>query len=260
MRRDDDNPGDLQTETVDGDDILSFICGEVDEDDVPQSLVQLVDVCQEADVPCHYLEIICDLILTSNCFEGSSGARCFSSISESNTITRFLVKIFLHCTLDFDLVLLILDDIANFDQMSWKFVELLYEHAHNLMIIATSMPMTGQEGTNMDPDFWEHLHDEGIESGQFREMRLSPMQQSDVEQLIAHSLGKKESEIDPKISRDVYVQSGGMPHLASEILEKMCKNGGIGNLESGSSTPSQIPDELEVSLLSVDLFDAGNDV
>ena len=66
-------------------------------------------------------------------------------------------------------------------------------------------------------------------------MKLSPMPLSDVEALIADSLGRKTSEIDPRISHEVFLQSGGMPHLASEILENLCKNVMIDRWDEGNS-------------------------
>lgn len=213
-------------EVVDCDQITALLNGEIVHSDVPRSLVDLVGVCQDAKIPHQYIEIIGRLILTRNRADVIEGPKNASHVLMLNTIAQYIVKVFLQCTISFDLVVLALDDVLNMDEMSWKVIELLYHHSLNLMIIGTTRPVD-EESLKIDKEFWRLLHDKGVESKQFTEIRLSPMMQSDVEQLIAASLGRNGDEIDPRISRDVYNQSGGMPNLASEILENFYTNNEI---------------------------------
>jgi predicted ATPase len=153
-----------------------------------------------------------------------------------NSIAQYLVKAFLQCTIACDLVVLAIDDVSQMDTMSWNVVELLHKNAQNLMIVGTTRPLTQKQRIHASPHWWESLHNMDKSNKEFVEMELSPMNHSDVEALIASRLGRMGSEIDPRISHEVFVQSGGMPLLASEILENLYKKEMQDKWENGSAS------------------------
>ena len=78
-------------------------------------------------------------------------------MSEWNAIARHLVAAFLHCTGEYGLVLLSLDDVSGMDEMSWKILQRLYERASNLLVIATAR---NEFDLNINGDFWADLNEE----------------------------------------------------------------------------------------------------
>ena len=200
-----------------------------------ESLSVFVRICESAEIPVQYIDIMARLIVTRSRADPvvEDDISSASNAMMMNSIAQYLAKAFLQCTIACDMVVLALDDVSQMDSMSWKVVELLYSHSQNLMIIGTTRPMTQNQAMHADPEWWESLHNVDNKDKKFVEMELCPMHLSDVEALIANSLGRRESEIDPRISREVYVQSGGMPNLASEILENLYKRDMVDRYENG---------------------------
>jgi hypothetical protein len=208
---------------IDNEQIEAYLYGAATEADVDVSLVNLVRICRLDDVPLRYVEIICRLVLTRNRTDIVHGKNGASDAKELEAITRFIASAFLRCTLFFDLVIIALDDVSNMDEMSWFLIELVYGHAQNLMVIGTARTVT-QEEMHVTGKFWAGLHKDGANQKNFIKIELPPMDQGDIELLICRSLDRQEIDIDPNISREVFVQSGGMPNLASELVDQIFEN------------------------------------
>ena len=228
---------DQEGSTKGSDDSSSGIMNGSLNSDANQSLADFVRTCEIADIPAVYIDLIARLIVTPNRSDPLVEDDVFSSTYSTamNSIAHYLVTAFLQCTIACDLVVLALDDVAQMDSMSWKVVQLLLAHSQNLMIIGTKRPMSQNQEMKANPDWWQSLHRTEETDNTFREIELSPLQLSDVEALVANSFDRKDIQIDPRISRDVFVQSGGMPHLASEIIENLYKVNMVEKYENGST-------------------------
>lgn len=186
--------------------------GETMHSENSHSMLHLVQILEVAEIPEQFIEILGKLILTRNRADVADGHTNSSYMAMMNSIAQYIVKAFLHCTIGFDLVLLVLDDISNMDEMSWRVIELIYLHSHNTLIIGTQCE---SDELKVDEQFWERLHSEGQSSQQFIELPLSPIE---VEQLIANSLEQKRDKIDSSLSHAAFVQPE-VSNLASTKLD-----------------------------------------
>jgi tetratricopeptide (TPR) repeat protein len=208
------------TEIIGNDDIVAWLQGDLSQEDASESLLHLVEICEMVEIPDQFIEILGKLVLTRNRADVVDGPNNAAHVIMLNKIASYTVKAFLNCTVSFDLVVLALDDVANMDEMSWKIVELLYHHSQNMLIVSTTRPVENGD-LKASVEFWENLHGEALDLGHFKELSLEPMKQSDVKQLVAKRLGHRESDVDPQISHEVFVKSGGMPNIASEIIAQL---------------------------------------
>lgn len=204
-------------EIVDADEIAQLLQGTLAQEDAPESLLHLVQICEMVDIPDHFIEILGKLVLTRNRADVVDSPNNPLHMLKLNQIASYVVNAFLNCTVSFDLVILALDEVANMDEMSWKIVELLFNNSQNMLILATTKHMD-QAVMKASEDFWTQLHVEGVDSGHFKEISLDAIPQSDVEQLVANRLGQREREADPQVSRDVFMESGELPNITSELV------------------------------------------
>jgi hypothetical protein len=206
---------------ADGDLDKIFESGQIDEyvygrkltSPAPRALERLVEICRQAYVPKSYTSIICQLIL-ARIDEGTGWMRN----SSTGTVSRFLLRVFLRCTSIYGMTIVALDNISYMDELSWKLVELIYDHSPRTIILGTSRPITSQQ-TNIDGDFWVRLN-KCEYSERFLHVGLLPMHKSDVKSLIANKLGVEISQVDSEMATEVFVKSGGMPWLALELSPK----------------------------------------
>lgn len=145
-------------------------------------------------------------------------------------LARSLVAILLRSTVSVDLVLLGIDDIALMDEMSWKVLQLWFDHACNLVIIGTSKHLNCKD-INIAPDFYEYLFSAGLLLNRFLHVELPPMSEGDVQRLVDVTKGSTDSTGAKGLRRpemgfahEVYVQSGGNPRLAATIVERVARN------------------------------------
>ena len=174
-------------------------------------LSQLTRICSEARIPARFVEIICGLVMMHSWTNASD--------KEKDATTRYLANIFLRLVLNFDLVVLAIDDISSMDVLSWQVLQHLYGYAHNLLVIGSSRPVVWEE-QDIDKDFIEHLNTSGKSNDKFHSMALSPLSQPEVDQLVSKFLGTPVAEVDEKILLDVYNNSFGIPSMAMSILKK----------------------------------------
>ena len=183
-----------------------------------QLYVSLLQICLEAKIPMQYIEMFGGLIFTTKLSDIGTWSDKNRKMTEWNCIARYLVSAFLHCTGDYNMVLLALDDVSGMDEMSWKILQKLYERATNLLVLTTAR---NEFDLNINQEFWEDLNDEGIEEGRFQHLRISPMNEGDIQQLAYKRLSKTMSEVDDTIGHTVHRQSRGNPLLACEVLDVM---------------------------------------
>jgi predicted ATPase len=168
-----------------------------------------------------YIEMFGGLIFSTKLSDIGTWSDRSRKMSEWNAIARHLVTAVLHCTADFPLVLLALDDVSGMDEMSWKILQRLYQRANNLLVITTAR---NEFDLNINAEFWADLNEEGIESGRFRHLRMAPMKLEDVGLLACKRLGMLACDLDETLSKTVSCQSAGNPLLACEILDIMYRD------------------------------------
>lgn len=139
-------------------------------------------------------------------------------MSEWNSIATHLVTAFIHCTAEYGLVVMALDNVSGCDEMSWKILSKLYQRASNLLVVGTAR---NEFDLNINADFWGDLNEEGIDSGRFKHLRMQPMILEDISKLACKRLGKTSAELDDSLCKTVCAQSRGNPLLACEILDVM---------------------------------------
>jgi predicted ATPase len=170
-------------------------------------------------------------------------------------IAKSIVSMFLQATVDFDILILGIDDLSLMDEVSWKVLQLLFEHACNVMIIGTSRPTTCK-AINIDPGFWNYLFSEAVYIGRFMHIDLLPLRENDVRRLIIHYLENSEEEADNNSNRDekkncseivgeqfsheIYLQSGGNPRLVAGMIEKYASIALEGNQSLCASADAEI--------------------
>jgi len=183
--------------------------------------VALLQICLEVKIPMQYIEMFGGLIFSTKLADIGTWADRSRKMSEWNSIASYLVAAFIHCTAEYGIILLSLDDVSGMDEMSWKILQRLYEKASNLLVIGTTRT---EFDLNINADFWADLNEEGIDSGRFRHLRMKPMILDDVSQLACKLLGTDASELDEAIPKTVSCQSQGNPLLAREIIGVMYTN------------------------------------
>ena len=175
-------------------------------------LCQLTKICCEAKIPARFVDIICGLVV--------SGSWVNANDQEKDATTRYLANIFLRMVLNFDVVLLAIDEISSMDQLSWEVLTHLYGYAHNLLVLGSSRPVDWKEQDIGDTDFINHLNTVGTSKGKFSSIVLQPLLRPEVDQLVAKYLGTPTNDVDEKIFQEVYNHSFGVPSMAMSILKK----------------------------------------
>lgn len=207
-------------ELVDADEIVELLQGTLSQEDAPESLLHLVQICEMVEIPDHFIEIIGKLVLTRNRADVVDAPNNPSHKLKLHQIANYIVNAFLNCTVSFDLVMLALDEAAYMDEMSWQIVELLYKNSQNMLILATTKSLD-EELFKASADFWAQINGEELNPGQVMEISLEAITQSDVEQLVANGFGHRERDADQQTSCDAFTQLEEMPNTASDFVAQM---------------------------------------
>lgn len=198
--------------------------------------VALLQGCMEAGINMMFVEVLAGLIFSNRLSDIGTWSDRGQKMSEWNQIANFIVTAYIHCTKSFDLVLWALDDISGLDEMSWKILQQVHRRSKNLMVIATAR---NEFDLNINGEFWAELNEYGIESGEFRHLRLAPMDEDEIAHLACKRLNRKVSELGDSIGRTVWAQSRGNPLLACQILEALYK-------DNTSTTSALVSSEADV--------------
>lgn len=180
--------------------------------------MQILGACRDAEVPDVSIRSICHLLLTQSWPTKADETERQALI---NDVARSIVAILLQSTIHLDFIAWAIDDIPHADRLSWKVIELLHNYSCNFMLLMASRPMAGSD-MNIELQFWEFLNDKGKEDGSFLHLELSPMTQDDVDVLVKNYAADKEWHASVELSdiaKEIFVQSGGIPHLAAQMLE-----------------------------------------
>ena len=197
------------------------------------TLDQFSYLIKELGAPDRFLEVVNHLI-------GHSKGQGVDENKEKekvlmDDIMDFISEAFLRCTCHADLIVFAIDDVQYMDKMSWKVVRRIFETGKNVLIFCGSRPLDSYKPI-IESDFWKDLVERFKGENRFFETELGPLEQHDITELMSKCLSCQPTEIDEGLCNEVFKQSGGMPHFASELLtrlkeENLCKrleNGKIG--------------------------------
>ena len=217
--------------------------------------LQVLGACRDAEVPESYIRSICSLLIARS---WPSEADEASREVQMKEVARYMVTILLQSTIHLDFVVWAVDDIPHADRLSWKVLELLQQYSCNFMLLMGSRPVVGSD-MNVDLQFWEHLHGEGRQDGTFLPLELKAMTKDDLGLLVKRYAAKDDWHASTELStvtKEVFVQSGGVPNLAAQILDK--KSSRI----TGKSElkPRKSPVNNKVSLYAVFLVPYGRNL
>ena len=179
--------------------------------DIIQSL------CRELDVSPsfvdHILQSLLGLEKTTNSAKTSK-----SRAPSSRVLISFMVRAFKRCTQEARLVVVALDGLDEADEFSWKAIREIYETTHNVLFIGTMLPEDSRT-LKVEKDFWEDLQGKHKRDGRFVALGLEPLTRDEITLMIMKSLGLRQKEVRGDALDGISIQSGGLPHFVSEILE-----------------------------------------
>jgi len=190
---------------------------------------RLLFLAKEVEAPPEFLEIARHILGIRD--QNNENVKKTQS-TNLEAIVHVMARAFLRCTNHAHLVVLVLDDIHLLDELSWKFLKVLFKLKHNLLILCASRPLKSHK-IEVDSAFWNQLHEEYTRQLRFSEMHLTGLTENDIQNLISKKLGVRVGEIDRGFCIDLHAKSGGMPHFACQMLETIKKNDIFSILENG---------------------------
>jgi hypothetical protein len=111
-----------------------------------------------------------------------------------------------------------LDGLHEADEYSWKAIREIYETTQNVLFIGTCLPEEFRT-MKVDQEFWGDLTNIHKRVGRFITIGLEPLSRDEITLMIMKSLGLREKEVKGDVLDGITIQSGGLPHFVSEILE-----------------------------------------
>ena len=85
----------------------------------------------------------------------------------------------------------------------------------------------------IEKTFWSKLKGQHTAEKRSHFSELEPLKQCDITEMISRCYGCTPIEIDGTLSKDVFVQSGGMPYSMSEILANVSRKNSREQFENG---------------------------
>lgn len=171
-------------------------------------------ICEELKAPPEFIEVVGRRLLGIR-DRNLSNTPLAVGTPKLDKIVDFLADAFIRCTDHADLALLVLDDVQDMDEMSWKVVRAICEKGENVLVLCGSRPPSTHP-LAIDPGFWAELRDSFQKKERFVEIDLQPLSEYEVRDLIAVNLSFQSNEIDSSFWRNIFTTSGGMPHYLSK--------------------------------------------
>ena len=205
--------------------------------------LHVLGACRDAEVPDAYILSICSLLIAQAWHNQDTAA---SREEEMKEVARYMVTVLLQSTIHLDFVVWAVDDIPHADRLSWKVLALVQQYSCNFMLLMGSRPVVGTD-MSIDLQFWDHLHDAGRQDGTFLPLELKAMTKDEVGLLVKRVAVKDDWDASTDLSvvvKEVLVQSGGVPNLAAQILEKKSSR-----ITGKSDVKPLTPESTKVSML-----------
>lgn len=194
---------------------------------------RLLHVCKEIDAPLEFIELVGQHLLGMDMAKVDATDQLEKSMGKPPSLqgtVNFMAQAFQLCTRGASLVVIALDNVHHMDEMSWKVLYKLFITSRNLLIICTSHPLTTHK-LAIEESFWKELNEKYLGQKRFVPMDLHALGEGDIRTFLARELGVQEEAIGEKFHQDFFIQTGGMPYFANEMLQdlKRCKMIGIGS-------------------------------
>jgi hypothetical protein len=187
---------------------------------------RLYSLCHELNAPTEFAELVVHHLWQVDLanYSQKSKSKHQNTRNKSNkTLVAFMAEIFQHCTRDFDLLVVAIDDIHLADELSWKVIQEIFEAPANCLLLCTSRPLT-QYQLAIDPAFWSALQSDYAITGKYSAINLKRLNKSETTEMIAKKLEMPKELVGSNIQRSVFYQSLGIPHFVNVMLESMKKN------------------------------------
>ena len=182
----------------------------------------------------------------------TTGGRNKKRVPTYKSTVSFIARAFRVCTDDSKFVVLAIDDIHQTDEMSWRVLQELFLTCENILIVGTSYTMSS--GTlRVNDNFWDDLTDKYTQLQRFVNLPLVALSKNESRAMTMKALGLQEGQVTPELLNEVFVQSGGMPTFASEILESIKNRTDAGTCPTVAA--QQEESIAEIILHRVDSFD-----
>jgi hypothetical protein len=129
--------------------------------------------------------------------------------------------------------------------MSWKLLQGLFYLGQNIFVLGAAR---NQFDLNINPQCWEDLNTCDAEENKTRffHVRLGPMDESAIGKLVRKRLpdNYQISELNTSVARTVFLESGGSPLIACELLDVLypvaCANGGPWMMEANAKNVEEL--------------------
>ena len=181
--------------------------------------LHVLGACIDAEVPDAYILSICSLLIARTWPMKDTEA---SQEEEMKEVARYMVTVLLQSTIHLDFVVWAIDDIPHADRLSWKVLALVHQYSCNFMLLMGSRPVVGTD-MSIDLPFWNDLHGARKEDGTFLPLELKAMTKDELGLLVKRFAVKHDWDAGTDLSavtKEVFVQSGGVPNLSAQILDK----------------------------------------
>ena len=185
-------------------------------------------LCKEIGAPDEFQEIVGHYLLGHAKEDDEGEGRTTKMIQ----IVNIMAQAFALCARRADLVVLAMDDVHNVDRMSWKVIRKIFETCPNVLIFCPFREFASHP-FKIEKIFWSKFKKQYTFENRFHFSELGPLEQSDITETISKCYSCYPKEIDDAVSKNVFIQSGGMPHYTSEILAKLSRSKTCGRFQMG---------------------------
>jgi hypothetical protein len=182
----------------------------------------LAGICFQLNTPPEFLELVhhvlrVDIQLGS---KGTPSPALKSDESKLEGLVKAITLVFQTCIESVDMIVIAVDNAHLLDKMSWKVLIRLFETASNIMILCSSRPPPSYK-LAIDDETWNALHSTHSKSGRFLPLPIGLLSIDEVKTLTAETLHVTFDDLSDRLHHSVFIQSGGVPHYANEILQSM---------------------------------------
>jgi hypothetical protein len=191
--------------------------GERDKSNLSKHANRLEMIGKEMHAPPEFFELICKQLLGIGLFDEIIPERGTWTIESHTNLIDFLVCAFLRCVEKCKLSVLVFDDVDHMDELSsFIFRELFKRAPYLLMIVCTSST------SSPDKDhFLAVLLSDCQANVRFKAKRLIPFTDEEVSKMLSMTLGLQLADGVPELTRNIMLQSRGIPQVACAIIESM---------------------------------------
>jgi tetratricopeptide (TPR) repeat protein len=173
-----DAPPEDILESLDGVEISSSLEGNFHQEFSSKTLEYLAGIFEEVHIPDQFKLTIAKLILTRN---RADIVECPDNATHClmlDTLAQYIAEAFLSIIASVDLVLILIDEVVNMDEMSWKIVEKLFCHSQNIFFLGTAKTFE-REKVKASANLWSIFLSEDLSMRRFMTVTVEPISLAD---------------------------------------------------------------------------------